>query len=38
MAKIYTSIDQLVGRTPIVELTHIEKAFDLKAKLLAKVE
>ena len=38
MAKIYTSIDQLVGRTPIVELTHVEKAFDLKAKLLAKVE
>ena len=38
MAKIYTSIDQLVGRTPIVELTHIEKAFGLKAKLLAKVE
>ena len=38
MANIYTSIDQLVGRTPIVELTHIEKAFGLKAKLLAKVE
>ncbi|MBR4800352.1 MAG: cysteine synthase A [Clostridia bacterium] len=38
MAKIYTSIDQLVGRTPIVELTHIEKALGLKAKLLAKVE
>ena len=38
MAKIYTSIDQLVGRTPIVELTHIEKSFGLKAKLLAKVE
>ena len=38
MAKIYTSIDQLVGRTPIVELTHVEKAFDLKARLLAKVE
>lgn len=38
MAKIYTSIDQLVGRTPLVELTHIEKAFGLKAKLLAKVE
>lgn len=38
MAKIYTSIDQLVGRTPLVELTHIEKTFGLKAKLLAKVE
>ena len=38
MAKIYSSIDQLVGRTPIVELTHIEKALGLKAKLLAKVE
>ena len=38
MAKIYTSIDQLVGRTPIVELTHIEKALGLKARLLAKVE
>ena len=38
MAKIYTSIDQLVGRTPIVELTHIEKSFGLKAKLLAKEE
>ena len=38
MAKIYSSIDQLVGRTPIVELTHIEKALGLKARLLAKVE
>ena len=38
MAKIYSSIDQLVGKTPIVELTHVEKAFDLKARLLAKVE
>lgn len=38
MANIYKSIDQLIGRTPIVELSNIEKAFDLKAKLLAKVE
>ena len=38
MAKIYTSIDQLIGSTPIVELTHIEKELGLKAKLLAKVE
>lgn len=36
--KIYSSIDQLVGKTPIVELTHIEKSLGLKAKLLAKVE
>ena len=38
MANIYTSADQLIGRTPLLELTHIEKAFDLKAKLLAKLE
>ena len=38
MSKIYTSADQLVGRTPLLELTHIEKAFDLKAKILAKLE
>ena len=38
MSKIYTSIDQLIGSTPIVELTHIEKELGLKAKLLAKVE
>lgn len=38
MANIYKSIDQLIGRTPIVELSNIEKAFDLKARLLAKVE
>lgn len=38
MSKIYNSIDQLIGSTPIVELTHIEKELGLKAKLLAKVE
>lgn len=38
MAKIYTSADQLVGKTPLLELTHIEKAYGLKAKLLAKLE
>ncbi|MGI5824953.1 MAG: cysteine synthase A [Bacillota bacterium] len=38
MSKIYTSIDQLIGKTPLVELTHIEKKYNLSAKLLAKVE
>ena len=38
MANIYTSADQLIGKTPLLELTHIEKAFDLKAKILAKLE
>lgn len=38
MSKIYTSADQLIGKTPLLELTHIEKAYGLKAKLLAKLE
>ena len=38
MSKVYTSIDQLIGRTPLLELTHIEKHFDLKARILAKLE
>ena len=38
MSKIYTSADQLIGNTPLLELTHIEKEFGLKAKLLAKLE
>lgn len=38
MSKIYTSADQLVGKTPLLELTHIEKKYGLKAKLLAKLE
>lgn len=38
MSKIYTSADQLIGRTPLLELTHIEKKYGLKAKILAKLE
>ena len=38
MANIYTSADQLIGKTPLLELTHIEKNFDLKAKIVAKLE
>lgn len=38
MSKIYTSADQLVGKTPLLELTHIEKKYGLKAKVLAKLE
>ena len=38
MSHIYTSADQLIGKTPLLELTHIEKKFDLKAKILAKLE
>ena len=38
MANIYTSADQLVGKTPLLELTNIEKKYDLKAKILAKLE
>ena len=38
MANIYTSADQLIGKTPLLELTHIEKEFDLKARILAKLE
>ena len=38
MSKIYTSADQLIGKTPLLELTHIEKKYDLKAKLVAKLE
>ena len=35
---IYTSADQLIGKTPLLELTHIEKEYDLKAKVVAKLE
>lgn len=35
MSKIYTSADQLIGKTPLMELTHIEKEHGLKAKILA---
>ena len=38
MANIFTSADQLIGKTPLLELTHIEKEFNLKAKIVAKLE
>lgn len=38
MSKIYTSADQLIGKTPLLELTHLEKALGLEARLLAKLE
>ena len=38
MSKIYTAADQLIGRTPLLELTHIEKMHGLKARILAKLE
>lgn len=38
MGKIYTSADQLIGRTPLLELVHIEKENSLEAKILAKLE
>ena len=38
MSKIYTSADQLIGKTPLLELSHIEKTEKLEAKLLAKLE
>ncbi len=38
MAGIYTSVEQLIGRTPILELTHLEKKLNLKARLYAKLE
>lgn len=38
MSKIFTSADQLIGKTPLLELTHIEKKLGLKATILAKLE
>lgn len=38
MSRIYTAADQLIGHTPLLELTHLEKAYGLKARLLAKLE
>ena len=38
MSRIYTSVEQLIGKTPLLELTHIEKKHNLKAKILAKLE
>lgn len=38
MSRIYTSADQLIGKTPLLELTHIENELNLKAKIIAKLE
>ena len=38
MSNIYTSADQFIGKTPLLELTHIEKDLQLKAKVVAKLE
>ena len=38
MSKIYSSADQLIGKTPLLELTHLEKKYDLQAKIVAKLE
>lgn len=38
MAKVYTSADQLIGKTPLLELTKLERKYDLKAKVVAKLE
>ena len=38
MSKIYTSADQLIGKTPLLELVHLEKELGLEAKILAKLE
>ena len=38
MSNIYSSADQLIGKTPLLELTHIEKQYNLKAKVVAKLE
>ena len=38
MSQIYTSADQLIGHTPLLELTNTERKYNLKAKILAKVE
>ncbi len=38
MSNIYTSADQLIGKTPLLELTHIEAEYGLESKLLAKLE
>ena len=38
MSNIYTSAEQLIGRTPLLELSHIEKEYELKAKIIAKLE
>ena len=38
MSNIYTSAEQLIGKTPLLELAHIEKEYDLQAKVVAKLE
>ena len=38
MSNIYTSAEQLIGKTPLMELTHLEEKYQLKAKVLAKLE
>lgn len=38
MGKIYNNVSELIGNTPLVELTHIEEKFDLQCRLLAKLE
>lgn len=38
MSKVFTSADQLIGKTPLLELTHLEKSLGLEAKLVAKLE
>ena len=38
MSRVYTSAEQLIGKTPLLELTSIEKEYELKAKILAKLE
>ena len=38
MSRIYTAADQLIGHTPLLELTHLEKKYGLKARILAKLE
>ena len=38
MSRIYTSADQLIGHTPLLELSHIEALYDLKATICAKLE
>ena len=38
MGKVYTSVEQLIGNTPLLELTHLERELGLKARVLAKVE
>ena len=38
MSRVYTSAEQLIGKTPLLELTRIEKEYELQAKILAKLE